>query len=319
MMNKLNSPSETIFGREDAKTNEALNDISNIIKVFISEEQKKIKKTSKSSKKKSSTLFCFDNILLVSGLIIYSFIFLILFPGGLIYSGKYFFDWELNELQTGIIWKTILILMSILLVLYVLYLVFSILNIRKNNKPQEIRIKAINEAFSYNENHEYKIIERLGIGFCKDYLHRAEIKLKASIRKENKISNKEKKYLQLASILLAVSAIIIFEISADGFINFLSAVVGIAAVLSIVIEVFHESLYQERIDVYEKCVLILQEAQEVAANEELNAIQAYDKAIASDNRAIPFEQAEAEIDTKTSESVFDKVWNNSEDAVYDNL
>lgn len=87
-----------------------------------------------------------------------------------------------------------------------------------------------------------------------------------------------------------------FEIPIEDFPGFLGIIIGILAIITFLLNPLYEYISKETMDVYEKCVLILQEAQEIAVSEELDAIQAYDEAIASDDEAIPFEQAIAEIE-----------------------
>ena len=185
-----------------------------------------------------------------------------------------------------------------LLVGYIAFCAIKIIQILNDEiqKFGKIKKQAIFKAKRKNIEYYYKKIEDLGNTFYKEHLHCVELKIKIFIHEENKVSNENTKYFRLYSILLVVTAIWVFEISIEAGTSFLGIVTGVSAIVTFVIDAFNEYSYRETIDVYEKCVLILQEAQKIAPSEEIDAIQAYDEAIASDDEAIPFEQAIAEIE-----------------------
>lgn len=75
----------------------------------------------------------------------------------------------------------------------------------------------------------------------------------------------------------------------------ITGISGIVILIKVILDVFSEWLNRD-IDVLEKCILILQAAQHIAKEEELDALRAYDEAIASDDEVIPFEEAIADIE-----------------------
>ena len=229
-----------------------------------------------------SNLFSLDNRIFLISCLVFSGISVLLFA---------LIRFQIFPQEIGGIWL-------VLLVGYIAFCAIKIIRILNEEiqKFGKIRKQAIFRVKRKNIEYYHKKIEDLGNTFYKEHLHRVELKFKVFIHEENKISNENTKYFRLYSILIVVAAIWVFEISIENGKSFLGIITGVSAIVSFVIDAFNEYSYRETIDVYEKCVLILQEAQEIADSEEFDAIQAYDEAIASNDEAIPFEQAIAEIE-----------------------
>jgi len=162
-----------------------------------------------------------------------------------------------------------------------------------------IRIKAINKAASYSLKHYYQIIEELGESFQEDHLHREEVRFKLAINESKKRSNLAKQASLLISIFIVVVAVLIFgSPDKNTEVEYLRGTVvglsGVAFVVKALLDMFFEWLDQQDIDVYEKCVLILQKAQYIAREDERDAVQAYDEAISFDGEAVPFKRVTSE-------------------------
>lgn len=162
-----------------------------------------------------------------------------------------------------------------------------------------IRIKAITKAQSYSLNYYDQIIEELGESFQEDHLHREELRFKLAINESKKRSNLAKQASLLISIFIVVVAVLIFgSPDKNTEVEYLYGTVvglsGVAFVVKTLLDMFFEWLDQQDIDVYEKCVLILQKAQYIAREDERDAVQAYDEAISFDGEAVPFKRVTSE-------------------------
>ena len=200
------------------------------------------------------------------------------------------------SISIRIIWTGLTILPSFGFLVYSLW---------KNGKFvftsfKEIRNKSVFRARRYTLVPYYQIIEELGETFHEEYLHREELRFKLAIGERRKISNRAKKTTPLLSILLvAVSIWILGFPNGNDEVSFLYGTVagisGIVFVTKVLLDVFLE-LLDEDIDIYEKCVLILQKAQYIARVEQEDAIKVCAEAMALDDEIIPFEQAISEIE-----------------------
>ena len=169
-----------------------------------------------------------------------------------------------------------------------------------------IRKDAINKIRKYDLSYYYNLIDRLGNNFEYKYLNQEEIRFEAIIRQrknQKTLFKSNNPYLAIFLVVIAISILGFPNLDRDNTIALLyGAIVGVSGIVAIVKNVLDtctEHLYKD-IDIYEQCVLILQKAQIIAAEkeaeEEAEDIYAYDRAIADNDEAIPFEQATLEID-----------------------
>ena len=166
---------------------------------------------------------------------------------------------------------------------------------------KQTRPRAILNAEAYNLDSYYEIINELGEKFYAEHLQREELRFKLILEDKRQESNILQKGSLLLSILLIALGIWIYgppkedtEISLlfDTIVGFS----GISFVVKVALDVLLEWRDQQNMDVYSKCIFILQNAQIIAKEEESDALRAYDEAILSNDEAIPFEQAIAEIE-----------------------
>lgn len=164
---------------------------------------------------------------------------------------------------------------------------------------EEIRNKAIDKAAAYRLNYYYQIIEQLGETFHEEYLNREEIRFKLAINKIIRRSNLLKQGSLLISIFIVVITVLILGSPENTEVKYLYGTIvglsGVTFVIKALLDMLFEWLDRQDIDVYEKCVLVLQQAQYVAREEQKDAIAAYDEAVASDDEIIPFEPAISKI------------------------
>jgi hypothetical protein len=140
----------------------------------------------------------------------------------------------------------------------------------------------------------------LGKTFYEENLRREELRFKLALNLRKRNSNILDKITYFLAILFVIMWILIMSPpSENNKITFLyGTIVGISGIVLLVkfmLDILFEWLNQD-IDIYEKCILILQAAQNIAKEENLDALHAYDEAIASDDEVIPFEEAIAEIE-----------------------
>ena len=166
---------------------------------------------------------------------------------------------------------------------------------------KQTRPRAVLNAEAYNFNPYYELINELGENFYAEHLQREELRFKLILEDRRKESNIIQKGSLLISILLIVLAIWIYgppkedtEISLlfDTIVGFS----GISFVVKVALDILLEWRDQQDMDVYNKCIFILQNAQIIAKEEESDALRAYDEAILANDETIPFEQAIAEIE-----------------------
>ena len=187
-----------------------------------------------------------------------------------------------------------------LLLGFITYLFWKELQLLFLSVKQSARL-AISNAAAYSVNPYDKIIEKLGDNFYADDLLREELRFKLILEDRRKKANLIQKITLLLSISIVAFAIFIFGSPEEGTeIDLLSGTIvglsGISLVLKVFLDILFEWLFQQYIDIYSKCILILQNAQIIAKEEESDALRAYDEAILSNEEAIPFEQAIAEIE-----------------------
>ena len=166
---------------------------------------------------------------------------------------------------------------------------------------KELRTKAINRVADQPLQSYYQIVEELGVTFNQECLNREEIRFKLAIDKIKKSSNMLKLGSLLISILIVVVGAIIFgppdeNTESKYLYGTIVGFSGVTFVTKAILDMFFEWIDQKEIDVYNKCLLILQKAQDIAREEELDEQRAYDKAIVSNDEVIPFEQAILEIE-----------------------
>ncbi len=169
------------------------------------------------------------------------------------------------------------------------------------NSIKEIRNKAIDRVAGYPLRYYYEIIEELGVIFNQECLNREEIRFKLAINERKKSSNMLKLGSLLISILIVVFAVIILgppdeNTESKYLYGTIVGLSGVTFVTKAILDMLYEWLDQKDIDVYNKCLLILQKAQNIAREEELDEQRAYDEAIAANDEVIPFEQAILEIE-----------------------
>ena len=80
------------------------------------------------------------------------------------------------------------------------------------------------------------------------------------------------------------------------FYGTVAGVSGIVFVTKVIFDIYLE-LLDEELKIYETCISILQKAKSIA-KEELDAIKAYDLAVNSSDKAIPFEAVVSDVEEK---------------------
>jgi hypothetical protein len=137
----------------------------------------------------------------------------------------------------------------------------------------------------YNIEPYHQIIEKLGKTFYKKNLRREEIRFKLALNLRKRNSNILEKTTHLLAIFFVIMWIwIMGPPSKNNKITFLygtiTGISGIVILIKVILDVFSEWLNRD-IDVLEKCILILQAAQNIAKEENLDALRAYDEVISS--------------------------------------
>jgi hypothetical protein len=166
---------------------------------------------------------------------------------------------------------------------------------------KKIRVKAISIVENYDLEPYHQIIEYLGETFYEENLKREEFRFKLALNETKRRVGILEKATPLLAILLVVMGIYILgSPSENSEMKFMYGTIvgipGIAFLVKVILDIIYKWLDYQTIDVYEKCVLILQAAQLIAKEEELDAVRTYDEAISSGNEVIPFEQAISEIE-----------------------
>ena len=187
-----------------------------------------------------------------------------------------------------------------LLLVFITYSFYKELQLLFLSVKQRARL-VISNAAAYSVNSYDKIVEKLGENFYADDLQREELRFKLILDDRRKKANLIQKITLLLSISIIALGIFIFGSPEEGTeIDLLSGTIvglsGISLVLKVFLDILFEWFFQQYIDVYNKCIFILQNAQIIAREEESDALRAYDEAILSNDEAIPFEQAIAEIE-----------------------
>jgi hypothetical protein len=196
---------------------------------------------------------------------------------------------------------TLLLYLSLLIILLIITSAIAELSFFVLKEIKKNRIESFYITASYDLTSYYQTIECLGKNFYEENLKDEEFRFKLAL---NKIKGKAS-VLEKTTSLLAILLVVIF-IYGFGFpsenneIKFLYGTIvgvsGIVFVVKILLDTFYKWLEYQSIDVHETCILILQAAQLIAKEEELDATHAYDQAISSGDEVIPFEQAISEIE-----------------------
>jgi len=169
--------------------------------------------------------------------------------------------------------------------------------------------KTRQKAIFFVESHEirpyYQIVEYLSETFYEENLRREELRFKLAINRIKNRGNILKKIVPLLAILLVAISLHILGFSSQSdevklLYGTIAGISGVVVVVKVILDLYLEWLEQQDIDICEKCILILQAAQDVAREEELDDLSAYDQAISSDEEVILFEEAIAQIEQNRS-------------------
>lgn len=167
---------------------------------------------------------------------------------------------------------------------------------------KEVKSKAVDRASIYEPEDYQQVIYKLGGSFYEEELDKEEIRFEIAIRERKRRSNIFKKSIPLIAIFLVATGIAIFGMPENSSqINLLYSTVagvsGIVFVTRVFFDIYSE-LLDEDIKIYETCISILQKAKSIAKEEELDAIKAYDLAVNSNDKAIPFEVVVSDVEEK---------------------
>ncbi|MEM7592650.1 MAG: hypothetical protein AAF383_14205 [Cyanobacteria bacterium P01_A01_bin.83] len=249
----------------------------------------------KKNNQKSSTFLA---ILLKNRWLIFSFCFFPISILSLLLIGLHYS----SNVQTYIV-VSLIFALSIAATAYILVYYSNILY----KLHKEIRSKAIDRVLLYDPKDYRKVIYELGDSFYQKELYKEEIRFEIAIIERKKRSNILKKATPLVAIFLVATGVYIFgspenSTQIDLLYGTVAGVSGIVFVTKVVFDVYSE-LLDEDIKIYETCISILQKAQEIAKEEELeelDAIKAYDIAKNSGDEVIPFKAVVSDVERKHS-------------------
>jgi signal transduction histidine kinase len=165
----------------------------------------------------------------------------------------------------------------------------------------ENRIESFYTTASYDLKSYHQTIEYLGETFYEENLKDEEFRFKLAVNQiKGKGSVVEKITPFLAIFFVVVSILILGFPSENDEVKFLlgtiAGISGIVGFVKVMLDAIFKWLDYQIIDVHEKCILILQAAQLIAKEEELDAVRVYDQALSHNDEVIPFEQAISEIE-----------------------
>ena len=279
---------ETDIVDEHQKTDaSASSEILRQLDFFFNENQDRLKLKKKRKKSLNIIQVLVDN----RGVLVYIYIVIVLVLSLIVFS--------ILGIPTLAI-NTLVLSVSILLLGLAVYLCWKVWQ-PIFDSAKAARTASILNAQAYSFDSYYEIIEELGENFYAEHLQREELRFQLIIEQRKRNSNIFSKGTALLSILFVVVAILIFgapkpETEINLLFGTIAGFSGVSFVVKVAFDVILEWLNSQDIDVYTKCILILQHAQIIAKEEESDALRAYDEAVLSKDEAISFEEAIAKIE-----------------------